>query len=126
MTEDTRFPKVGERILIRGAHPCAGDTAVVLSIDPYDWAPQGKAAHVRLERSEGEHIRKCSIFDRDEWQRAPEPQTCRVCGCTDDDCSACARRTGVPCHWVEPDLCSACVTPAAATAKRRPRKGARR
>ncbi len=37
------------------------------------------------------------------------PGTCRVCGCTDGDCSLCVARTGVPCHWVEPDLCSACV-----------------
>jgi hypothetical protein len=34
---------------------------------------------------------------------------CRVCGCTDDDCSECIERTGEPCSWVEPDLCSACV-----------------
>lgn len=33
---------------------------------------------------------------------------CRVCGCTDEDCYACIQRTGVPCGWVEPDLCSAC------------------
>lgn len=35
-------------------------------------------------------------------------RTCRVCGCTDDDCSGCIERTGVPCYWVENDLCSAC------------------
>lgn len=34
---------------------------------------------------------------------------CRKCGCSDDDCSGCVKRTGAPCHWVEPDLCSACV-----------------
>jgi hypothetical protein len=34
---------------------------------------------------------------------------CRVCGCTDFDCRGCIERTGVPCHWVERDLCSACV-----------------
>ena len=35
---------------------------------------------------------------------------CRVCGCTEDNCLACAiKQGGVPCHWVEPDLCSACV-----------------
>lgn len=34
---------------------------------------------------------------------------CRVCGCTDADCSACIAKTGVPCSWVESDLCSACV-----------------
>ncbi|WEV72130.1 hypothetical protein [Bifidobacterium sp. ESL0790] len=31
---------------------------------------------------------------------------CRVCGC--DDLHACQWITG-PCHWVEPDLCSACA-----------------
>lgn len=36
--------------------------------------------------------------------------TCRVCGCTDDDCRGCIERTGSPCYWVEPDLCSACLT----------------
>lgn len=33
---------------------------------------------------------------------------CRVCACTDLDCSRCIARTGEPCTWVEPDLCSAC------------------
>ncbi len=35
-------------------------------------------------------------------------QKCRICGCTEDDCSQCIRITGQPCHWVEEDLCSAC------------------
>jgi len=35
---------------------------------------------------------------------------CRECGCTEYDCSGCIERTGSPCYWVEPDLCSACVT----------------
>jgi hypothetical protein len=34
--------------------------------------------------------------------------SCRVCGCTDDDCRQCIEKTGKPCHWVEKDLCSAC------------------
>lgn len=34
---------------------------------------------------------------------------CRECGCTDEDCSRCVAKTGVPCHWVEQDLCSACA-----------------
>jgi hypothetical protein len=34
---------------------------------------------------------------------------CRVCGCTDEDCSGCIKKTGEPCYWVEPDLCSACA-----------------
>lgn len=40
---------------------------------------------------------------------APSDRTCRVCGCTDDDCRGCIERTGHPCHWVTEDLCSACV-----------------
>ncbi len=39
---------------------------------------------------------------------APTLRVCRHCGCHDDDCSACIERTGLPCHWVEADLCSAC------------------
>lgn len=35
--------------------------------------------------------------------------TCRVCGCTDEDCSKCIEKTGHPCSWLEPDLCSACI-----------------
>jgi hypothetical protein len=42
---------------------------------------------------------------------------CRVCGCTQDDCSQCIKKTGQPCSWVAWDLCSACETPA--QAKRR-------
>jgi hypothetical protein len=38
--------------------------------------------------------------------------TCRVCGCTDLDCSACIAKTGAPCRWIERDLCSACSPPA--------------
>lgn len=37
-----------------------------------------------------------------------EARKCRVCGCTDLDCSGCFKRTGEPCHWVAADLCSAC------------------
>jgi len=39
-----------------------------------------------------------------------EKRKCRVCGCTDDDCRQCVEKTGIPCHWVEDDLCSACKT----------------
>lgn len=40
---------------------------------------------------------------------------CRICGCTDDDCSGCLGRTGVRCSWVAADLCSACVSPGFST-----------
>lgn len=38
-----------------------------------------------------------------------EARACRVCGCTEDNCSQCVEKTGAPCSWVEDDLCSACV-----------------
>lgn len=49
----------------------------------------------------------------------PSQRTCRVCGCTDLDCSQCIEKTGVRCNWVEKDLCSACV-PAQVTETRAP------
>ena len=36
-------------------------------------------------------------------------RVCRVCGCTDLDCSQCIEAQGYPCHWVENDLCSRCA-----------------
>lgn len=36
-------------------------------------------------------------------------RSCRICGCTDEDCRQCIENTGGPCHWVEDDLCSACA-----------------
>ena len=35
-------------------------------------------------------------------------QICKRCGCIDCNCSDCIARTGEPCRWVAPDLCSAC------------------
>jgi hypothetical protein len=40
---------------------------------------------------------------------ARRKRTCRVCGCTEDDCRECIELTGGPCSWAEKDLCSACV-----------------
>ena len=34
-------------------------------------------------------------------------RACRVCACT--EARACADLFGEPCHWVEADLCSACL-----------------
>jgi hypothetical protein len=41
---------------------------------------------------------------------------CRVCACTEEDCSGCIEKTGAPCWWVSEDLCSACATNADADA----------
>jgi hypothetical protein len=35
-------------------------------------------------------------------------RSCRVCGCTQEDCSQCIAATGQPCFWIEQDLCSRC------------------
>lgn len=45
-------------------------------------------------------------------------RTCRVCGCTDEDCTPCIQRQGFPCYWTEVDLCSACDPQEAAAARR--------
>lgn len=42
-------------------------------------------------------------------------RSCRLCGCTDDNCLQCIIKTGHPCHWVADDLCSACADVADAT-----------
>jgi hypothetical protein len=42
-------------------------------------------------------------------KKQPNVRTCRICGCTDDDCHQCIEKTGEPCYWVEDDLCSACA-----------------
>jgi hypothetical protein len=47
-----------------------------------------------------------------------EVRRCRICGCTDEDCSGCIERSGQACHWVAADLCSACVSPGFSTAVR--------
>ena len=59
---------------------------------------------VAAARAQVEEMRK--------WQQTHEAKIpdlparkCRVCGCT--DLNACLVK-GVPCHWVGPDLCSAC------------------
>lgn len=36
----------------------------------------------------------------------PRSAACRICGCTEHRACVVA---GLPCHWIEPDLCSACA-----------------
>jgi hypothetical protein len=67
------------------------------------------AAHVITDALSGES----TIWCAEHWD--PELlapiRTCRICGCTDENCSGCIAKTGMPCHWVDVDLCSACVFP---------------
>lgn len=43
-----------------------------------------------------------------EFVDEPEGGVCRKCGCTDT--TPCVDEFGMPCSWVEPDLCSACAS----------------
>jgi hypothetical protein len=40
-----------------------------------------------------------------------QPGECMVCGCTQEDCSGCIKRTGFPCSWANArmNLCTACL-----------------
>lgn len=54
--------------------------------------------------------RKISFATAKRLLRTPvEVRACRVCKCTDTDCSGCVKRTGVRCFWIEADICSACA-----------------
>lgn len=41
-------------------------------------------------------------------EESQEERSCRVCGCTEENCKRCIEETELPCHWIEEDLCSAC------------------
>ena len=45
----------------------------------------------------------------DQLIATPHLGKCGRCGCTDENCSGCVERSGRPCHWVGPNLCSACA-----------------
>jgi hypothetical protein len=53
--------------------------------------------------------RKAKARTRHTPGEASPARACRVCGCSDSDCRACIEKTGEPCYWVAPDLCSACA-----------------
>lgn len=46
-----------------------------------------------------------------QWRRWASERRCRVCGCTDERACVEMDLLGdcIPCHWVEPDLCSTCA-----------------
>lgn len=98
------------------------DEGVVAFSNGLTWFPMVAADRARIEslrreaqeiaNQSGKPVRLLRFSVREDLETivaAHRPGVCRRCGCTDDDCSACVARTGSPCHWVEPDLCSACV-----------------
>ncbi len=70
-----------------------------------------QSAEVEHTRPWWSYVHTCTecgyIIMESEWDVGSK-RSCRVCGCTDDDCSGCVERTGEPCYWIEDDLCSAC------------------
>lgn len=76
-----------------------------LAVEAEDFDGAYKAAEEAVERM---RISKCRDVGACTMEAHEAPQ-CRVCGCTDDDCSGCVERTGQQCCWVEEDLCSACA-----------------
>lgn len=38
-----------------------------------------------------------------------DEQACRVCGCTNEDCTECVDILGEPCDWADVDLCTRCA-----------------
>lgn len=49
------------------------------------------------------------VLNGGEAPQDPHVARCKSCGCTDDNCNHCMKRTGKPYTWVEFDLCSACA-----------------
>lgn len=72
-----------------------------------------------LEISPERFVNACSVNELQELiillsstriqAKINQGRSCRECGCTNMDCRVCIERTGKACHWVEDDLCSACV-----------------
>lgn len=71
-----------------------------------------------LEITPEQYLNTCSPLELKEidtliqspnYVKRMESQTCKVCGCTDYDCSQCIEKTGQPCSWFRDDLCSACA-----------------
>jgi hypothetical protein len=67
--------------------------------------PAPKEEMVKLERKPQNNVIPAPDGIQEENKRA-----CRICGCTDDDCSQCIEKTGQPCSWIEDDLCTACAS----------------
>lgn len=66
-----------------------------------------RVAKTILEKQTPAPIEKLDLnLSPEDLQALAKPPKCRKCGCTED--RACSDN-GVACHWVLPDLCSACV-----------------
>jgi hypothetical protein len=103
---------------------CVADGSNTVSGSP------GQSMAQVVKKYEDEHGRPAAGYIRVVGQLRPSeaamhraelarrvPPSCRVCGCTDDDCRQCVEATGHACHWVEgedPPVCSRCYYPSTA------------
>lgn len=87
--------------LHRWLHSPLGEDALIEEAQDYHDQVEAEGGAADCERLTEE--------ERLAWAQLRREGVCRVCGCTDNDCMQCVEKTGEPCHWVEPDLCSACV-----------------
>lgn len=93
----------------RASKDCHGDMVsswyrVPQNLVPaYEWRRPTKGEYLRMHPAMREHVDRGGLEIYPISQRA-----CRVCGCTEFDCRQCVEKTGAPCHWVAPDLCSVC------------------
>jgi hypothetical protein len=91
--------------LHRWLHSPLGDDALIEEAQDYHEQVEAEGGAEDCERIQNEERAAWANAQR---EMATPSGVCRVCGCTDDDCRGCIERTGKPCWWVEPDLCSAC------------------
>jgi hypothetical protein len=95
--------------LHRWLHSPVGDDALIEEAQDYHEQVEAEGGTEDCNRLEQEErIAWANGLRMVDVEPLPGPGVCRVCKCTDDDCSRCVEKTGVPCHWIEPDLCSAC------------------
>jgi hypothetical protein len=80
-----------------------------IPVDRFDWASSPSAAAIFVRKGWDAMVNLDEKWGASSAPNQADERTCRVCGCTDDDCSQCIEATGEPCSWAEDDLCSRCL-----------------
>lgn len=74
--------------------------------------------HISIQITPKQFLKSCSPNELRELElllkskfyqdRKNSNHQCRVCGCSDYNCTKCIKITGEVCSWIESDLCSRC------------------
>ena len=84
--------------------------SIIKNLKRIVWAkPVPSKIDKEKEKKAAKIARNSGLISEAHYQKIITSRVCRVCGCTDDDCSQCIEKTGQPCHWIEDDLCSSCT-----------------